>query len=170
MMHVETLLDYGTIQSLALTYIALTLHWKRCRLPNPEIPNAFFAQAGDLEDAWGPATGPCFSGLESQWGCCSTGVSKVRNALLANTSVYLRAACMVYDLSGVLDGYDSTQCTATMPTDRRSPAKPVRKESRRSATPLARQRPGRRQRCIFPYKPLRATHAKSIVKICDFVR
>ena len=92
MMHVHTLLDYGrTIQSLALTHIALTLHWKRCRLPNPEIPNAFFAQAGDLEDAWGPATGPCFSGLESQWGCCSIGVSKVRNALLANASVYLRA-------------------------------------------------------------------------------
>lgn len=45
-------------------------------LPNPEIPNSFFAQAGDLEDAWGPAVGPCFSGLESQWGCCSSGNSK----------------------------------------------------------------------------------------------
>ena len=30
----------------------------------------FFAQAGDLEDAWGPAIGPCFSGTTSQWGCC----------------------------------------------------------------------------------------------------
>ena len=45
-------------------------------LPNPEIPNSFFAQAGDLEDAWGPAVGPCFSGLESQWGCCTSGDSK----------------------------------------------------------------------------------------------
>ena len=45
-------------------------------LPNPEIPHSFFAQAGDLEDAWGPAVGPCFSGLESQWGCCSSGDSK----------------------------------------------------------------------------------------------
>ena len=36
MMHVHTLLDYGrTIQSLALTPIALTLHWKRCRLQIP---------------------------------------------------------------------------------------------------------------------------------------
>ena len=26
-------------------------------LPNPEIPHSFFAQAGDLEDAWGPASG-----------------------------------------------------------------------------------------------------------------
>ena len=31
-------------------------------LPNNEIPNTFFAQAGDLEDAWGPAAGPCFAG------------------------------------------------------------------------------------------------------------
>ncbi len=45
-------------------------------LPNPEIPFSFFAQAGDLEDAWGPAAGPCFSGLASQWECCSGGESK----------------------------------------------------------------------------------------------
>ena len=45
-------------------------------LPNPEIPYSFFAQAGDLEDAWGPSVGPCFSGLESQWGCCSSGDAK----------------------------------------------------------------------------------------------
>jgi hypothetical protein len=45
-------------------------------LPNPEIPYSFFAQAGDLEDEWGPSVGPCFSGLESQWGCCSSGDAK----------------------------------------------------------------------------------------------
>merc|ERR1719272_1204464 len=36
-------------------------------LPNPEIPHSFFAQAGDLEDVWGPASGPCFSGDVTQW-------------------------------------------------------------------------------------------------------
>ena len=43
-------------------------------VPNPALPNAFFAQAGDLEDAWGPAEGPCFSGLPSQWACCDNGM------------------------------------------------------------------------------------------------
>jgi hypothetical protein len=42
-------------------------------LPNEAIPNSFFAQAGDLEDAWGPAIGPCFSGLSNQWDCCPKG-------------------------------------------------------------------------------------------------
>ena len=37
-------------------------------LPNVAIPNSFFAQAGDLEDAWGPASGPCFNSFASQWG------------------------------------------------------------------------------------------------------
>ena len=48
-------------------------------LPNPEIPFSFFAQAGDLEDVWGPAAGPCFSGLDSQWECCSSGNAKHPN-------------------------------------------------------------------------------------------
>merc|ERR1719272_1464628 len=39
-------------------------------VPNPALPNAFFAQAGDLEDAWGPEAGPCFTGLTTQWECC----------------------------------------------------------------------------------------------------
>lgn len=39
-------------------------------LPNPEIPNSFLAQAGDLDDAWGPAAGACFSDFADQWGCC----------------------------------------------------------------------------------------------------
>jgi hypothetical protein len=43
-------------------------------LPNAALPNTFFAQAGDLEDSWGPASGPCFSGFASQWGCCDAGV------------------------------------------------------------------------------------------------
>ena len=42
-------------------------------LPNSQIPNAFFAQAGDLEDVWGPAAGPCFSGTTAQWNCCPNG-------------------------------------------------------------------------------------------------
>jgi hypothetical protein len=45
-------------------------------LPNAQIPHSFFAQAGDLDDAWGPAVGPCFSGLGSQWECCTSGDSK----------------------------------------------------------------------------------------------
>ena len=49
-------------------------------LPNLAIPNSFFAQAGDLEDAWGPASGPCFSGFASQWECCDKG------AYIANRS------------------------------------------------------------------------------------
>jgi hypothetical protein len=43
-------------------------------LPNDAIPKSFFAQAGDLEDAWGPAVGPCFSGFAAQWECCDKGV------------------------------------------------------------------------------------------------
>ena len=39
-------------------------------LPNSDLPATFFAQAGDLEDVWGPAAGPCFSSFPSQWGCC----------------------------------------------------------------------------------------------------
>mmetsp|Transcript_25441 Transcript_25441/g.76691 ORF Transcript_25441/g.76691 Transcript_25441/m.76691 type:complete len:695 (-) Transcript_25441:14-2098(-) len=42
-------------------------------LPNEAIPNSFFAQAGDLEDSWGPAAGPCFSGFASDWNCCGKG-------------------------------------------------------------------------------------------------
>jgi hypothetical protein len=42
-------------------------------LPNAAIPHSFMAQAGDLEDAWGPATGPCFSGFATQWECCDKG-------------------------------------------------------------------------------------------------
>jgi hypothetical protein len=30
-------------------------------LPSPELPNTFLAQAYDLDDAWGPAAGPCFT-------------------------------------------------------------------------------------------------------------
>ena len=47
-------------------------------LPNVAIPNSFFAQAGDLEDAWGPASGPCFNSFASQWGCCDTKHSAYR--------------------------------------------------------------------------------------------
>jgi len=43
-------------------------------LPNDALPNSFFAQAGDLEDAWGPAAGPCFSAFTNQWGCCDKGM------------------------------------------------------------------------------------------------
>lgn len=43
-------------------------------VPNRALPNSFFAQAGDLEDAWGPAVGPCFSGFASQWECCDKGM------------------------------------------------------------------------------------------------
>ena len=42
-------------------------------LPNEAIPNSFFAQAGDLEDVWGPAVGPCFAGFSTQWNCCDKG-------------------------------------------------------------------------------------------------
>ena len=35
-------------------------------LPNDAIPHSFFAQAGDLDDAWGPGAGPCFV----KWACC----------------------------------------------------------------------------------------------------
>jgi len=41
-------------------------------LPNDAMPNSFFAQAGDLQDVWGPAEGPCFSGFASQWACCDS--------------------------------------------------------------------------------------------------
>ena len=40
------------------------------------IPNSFFAQAGDLEDAWGPASGPCFSVAATDWECCSGPTSR----------------------------------------------------------------------------------------------
>ena len=42
-------------------------------LPNAAIPNSFFAQAGDLEDAWGPAAGPCFAVYATDWDCCAKG-------------------------------------------------------------------------------------------------
>jgi hypothetical protein len=42
-------------------------------LPNDAVPHSFLAQAGDLEDVWGPAVGPCFSGFASQWECCDKG-------------------------------------------------------------------------------------------------
>lgn len=35
-------------------------------LPSSGMPNTFFAQAGDLDDPWGPAGGPCFG----PWFCC----------------------------------------------------------------------------------------------------
>lgn len=42
-------------------------------VPNEAMPNTFFAQAGDLLDAWGPATGPCFDAAASDWNCCPKG-------------------------------------------------------------------------------------------------
>ena len=44
-------------------------------LPSPELPNTFLAQAYDLDDAWGPATGPCFArpgprATGEFWACC----------------------------------------------------------------------------------------------------
>lgn len=36
-------------------------------LPNAAMPNTFFAQAYDLDDEWGPASGPCFN----EWQCCT---------------------------------------------------------------------------------------------------
>jgi hypothetical protein len=53
-------------------------------VPNDAMQNSFFAQAGDLEDAWGPAAGPCFSGLRSQWECCEQ--SKHPTIYIANRS------------------------------------------------------------------------------------
>ena len=38
-------------------------------LPNNAMPNTFMAQAGDLEDAWGPGAGPCVT----VWACCDAG-------------------------------------------------------------------------------------------------
>ena len=42
-------------------------------LPSPELPNTFLAQAYDLDDAWGPAMGPCFDTLDKPRGlqCCN---------------------------------------------------------------------------------------------------
>jgi hypothetical protein len=40
-------------------------------LPSPELPNTFLAQAYDLDDAWGPAAGPCFvTKALGGWECC----------------------------------------------------------------------------------------------------
>jgi hypothetical protein len=36
-------------------------------LPNPDMPQTFLAQAYDLDDEWGPASGPCTT---SAWACC----------------------------------------------------------------------------------------------------
>ena len=57
-------------------------------VPNPALPNAFFAQAGDLEDAWGPEAGPCFTGLTTQWECCDVTNVKgpTRGSYVANRS------------------------------------------------------------------------------------
>lgn len=49
-------------------------------LPNEAMENTFLAQAGDLEDAWGPAVGPCFSGFTSQWDCCVRGMYKANRS------------------------------------------------------------------------------------------
>ena len=38
-------------------------------LPNPAMPNTFLAQAYDLDDEWGPGSGPCIT----DWACCSEG-------------------------------------------------------------------------------------------------
>ena len=46
-------------------------------LPNNDIPNSFLAQAGDLDDPWGPAAGPCLSPTKGStgpnWDCCTAG-------------------------------------------------------------------------------------------------
>ena len=42
-------------------------------LPNSDIPNSFLAQAGDLQDPWGPAVGPCFHATAQDWDCCPKG-------------------------------------------------------------------------------------------------
>ena len=52
-------------------------------LPNEEMPNTFLAQAGDLDDAWGPATGPCFSNFAADWGCCGKGAYQANRSSAA---------------------------------------------------------------------------------------
>ena len=47
-------------------------------MPNPALPNTFVAQAYDLDDEWGPATGPCFD----TWMCCG----KKYNASTCNST------------------------------------------------------------------------------------
>ena len=42
-------------------------------LPNADMPNSFLAQAGDLQDPWGPAVGPCFHYGATDWNCCGVG-------------------------------------------------------------------------------------------------
>jgi len=40
-------------------------------VPNEALPNAFFIQAYDLDDPWGPEGGPCFK----EWMCCGKNVN-----------------------------------------------------------------------------------------------
>eukprot|EP00756_Hemistasia_phaeocysticola_P019183 Hpha_TRINITY_DN15643_c1_g9::TRINITY_DN15643_c1_g9_i1::g.101267::m.101267/K05970/SIAE; sialate O-acetylesterase len=41
-------------------------------LPNAAMPNTFLAQAYDLDDEWGPGSGPCIN----EWACCPPGAWK----------------------------------------------------------------------------------------------
>ena len=50
--------DFGTMR------IAQTMSYGV--LPTPSMPNTFLAQAYDLDDEWGPTSGPCFA----PWKCC----------------------------------------------------------------------------------------------------
>ena len=47
-------------------------------LPSIDLPNTFLAQAYDLDDEWGPSSGPCFASSRSNnpdgdhWSCCAS--------------------------------------------------------------------------------------------------
>jgi len=60
-------------------------------LPNADIPNSFLAQAGDLQDPWGPAVGPCFKATAKDWGCCTAGGKHPIYSYAANRSA---ASCL----------------------------------------------------------------------------
>ena len=56
--------DFGTMR------VAQTMSYGV--LPTPDVPNTFVAQAYDLDDEWGPGSGPCFGG-KGGWACCEGG-------------------------------------------------------------------------------------------------
>lgn len=67
-------------------------------LPNPAMPNTFLAQAGDLDDPWGPASGPCFG----PWFCCG---SKYNKTACAGRETLCAPACAAdADTASVMGG------------------------------------------------------------------
>lgn len=57
-------------------------------LPSPEMPNTFVAQAFDLDDKWGPASGPCLTEpSRGGWACCDYSWG------LAGKCVYNKTSC-----------------------------------------------------------------------------